>query len=481
MKAEDILKAIEDTDEALIQKALPKRKRKRFRGSALIAAALALVILGGILLYPWSKEGNSMFTVARAVYPETAPCPYSSEYSELFTDTESPEFKAAYDKWYEKVKERRINRSNFEGDISSFVSKSIRMMLGENDSENRVCSPLGLYFGLAMLAEIADGSSRDQILELLGYDSIEALRRQSELLWKANYSDDGQLTSILASSLWTDNGVRLKEEALNSLREHYFASAFRGETGSEKMNKALREWINEQTGGLLEEYTQDIALEPMTLLSIITTVFFEGSWQNKFIEKYIESGIFHGASGEGQARYLKGTTLDSYYWGEKFSATAKDFEGGSKMWFILPDEGVSVSETLEDEEVMDFILKGEKTENKKYVRINLAVPEFDISYSAELSEGLKELGISEIFDFDEADVSFTNDKGLPAAVSNIQQASRVAIDKDGCTASSYTEIMVAGSAMPEDEVDFILDRPFIFIITNMDGVPVFAGTVHDIK
>ncbi len=25
------------------------------------------------------------------------------------------------------------------------------------------------------------------------------------------------------------------------------------------------------------------------------------------------------------------------------------------------------------------------------------------------------------------------------------------------------------------------DRPFIFIITNMDGVPVFAGTVHDIK
>ena len=40
-------------------------------------------------------------------------------------------------------------------------------------------------------------------------------------------------------------------------------------------------------------------------------------------------------------------------------------------------------------------------------------------------------------------------------------------------------MMEAGAAMPPDEeVDFILDRPFLFVIESHDGLPLFVGTVN---
>ena len=38
---------------------------------------------------------------------------------------------------------------------------------------------------------------------------------------------------------------------------------------------------------------------------------------------------------------------------------------------------------------------------------------------------------------------------------------------------------MGGSGMPpEDEVDFTLDRPFLFVLTSAAGQPLFAGVVN---
>ena len=37
-----------------------------------------------------------------------------------------------------------------------------------------------------------------------------------------------------------------------------------------------------------------------------------------------------------------------------------------------------------------------------------------------------------------------------------------------------------GSAMPpDDEIDFVLDRPFLFVIESNDGLPLFVGVVNE--
>ena len=45
--------------------------------------------------------------------------------------------------------------------------------------------------------------------------------------------------------------------------------------------------------------------------------------------------------------------------------------------------------------------------------------------------------------------------------------------------NEITVIMMCGAAAPpEEEVDFVLNRPFVFAITGTDGLPLFVGIIH---
>lgn len=61
-----------------------------------------------------------------------------------------------------------------------------------------------------------------------------------------------------------------------------------------------------------------------------------------------------------------------------------------------------------------------------------------------------------------------------------KHAARVKIDEDGCEAAAYTILGVEATAMmgPEEEIDFTLDKPFVFAITGIDGLPLFVGLVN---
>ena len=150
------------------------------------------------------------------------------------------------------------------------------------------------------------------------------------------------------------------------------------------------------------------------------------------------------------------------------------------MWLILPDEGVTPEELLSTGEAMDFLQQNaNEYENQKSLMIHLSVPKFDISSDLEISRQLEALGITDIFVPGTA--NFTpiipeNDGGY---VSQVKHAARVAIDEEGVTAAAFTMIARCGAGMPpKDEMDFTLDRPFLFVIESQDGLPLFAGIVN---
>lgn len=100
----------------------------------------------------------------------------------------------------EDVRAQQMQEAGYTDGLESFFSAGIRQFLSENEGENKVCSPINIYLELAMLAELTDGESRQQILELIGTDSVEALRTQAKEVWNAQYRNDGVTTSILANS-----------------------------------------------------------------------------------------------------------------------------------------------------------------------------------------------------------------------------------------------------------------------------------------
>ena len=120
----------------------------------------------------------------------------------------------------------------------------------------------------------------------------------------------------------------------------------------------------------------------------------------------------------------------------------------------------------------------EKWPNSQYLIVNLAVPKFDVSSDLDLSSGLRALGVTDVFDPAVSDFSpLTKAEGI--YLSQAEHAARVAIDEEGVTAASYTVMLAPGAGPPpEEEVDFVLDRPFLFAITGVDGLPLFVGLVN---
>ena len=389
--------------------------------------------------------------------------PYSVEYQQLL-------------KRWELGKRQQYNQpEGYADNLTEFWSSSIAQFLsGEG---NRAYSPANVYMALAMLAETTGGNTRQQILDLLGAGSIEQLRTQAGHLWNAQYCDDGETTSVLANSLWLDESYSFTESIVQRLAEDYYASVYNGDLGSEEMNQLLKDWLNSQTGGLLEDQVSNLDIPLDTIFALCSTLYYTAGWSNSFDESRTANATFHSTAGDVTTAFMNDTIyFGTYYWGSNFGAVRLELTKGY-MWLILPDEGCTVEDILADDDYLNMALRPDQWKNQKEIIINLSLPKFDISSQSDLIEGLKELGITDVFNSGEADFSPMTNAYKPY-VGKVDHAVRVAIDEEGAMAAAYTVILVAPGSPPppEDEMDFVLDRPFLFMVT--DDVPLFAGVVE---
>lgn len=374
--------------------------------------------------------------------------------------------------------------------LAPFFEKSTRQILSGHGGENQIYSPLNLYMALSMVAEVTGGSTRGQILDLLGAPDIESLRDQSQGLWLMSSLNLYGGETDLANSMWLNNSIDYKQETLDILAGDHFAESFRGQPGTEEYNKLLQDWTNEKTRNLLEDSANSLEMPPETLLTLMSAVYFKASWHDIFPEDLTAAGTFHAPQGDIEHDFMHQGFSGGYCRGEHFGAASLYFQNGAGMTFILPDEDSGVDALLaEGSDLWDFLswqAMQEADPNTPYweestwAKIKLALPKFDVSSNSELTESLIALGMTDAFDPDISDFSPLMDGDIPVCISKVNHAARVMVDEEGCTAASYVEIMVAERAAmgPDEIIDFTLDRPFIFVIHTTDGMPLFAGVVN---
>lgn len=434
---------------------------------------------------PTTTQGESaeVHLLAAPTYPEMAPYPDESAfYDSTGSRFDSNSFYKAHERWSADILAQKRYPAGDLSTLDPFFARSMQVFLSRSNGENRVCSPVNLYMALAMLAETTAGESRQQILDALGIESMEDLRLQAKGIWNTTYRDDGATTSILANSLWLNQNISFLSETMDALAEHYYTSSYQGEMGSPSFDRALQDWLNEQTGGLLEDQLGNLKMDPQTILTLASTIYFRAKWANEFSENRTEEGLFSLLSPDGATvpcDFMHQSASRTYYWGDRFSAVSLPFENGGDMWLILPDPEVPMDELLVDEQMAELLLSGGNWEQSKHLIVNLALPKFDVSSQLDLIPGLKDMGIKNVFDFDTSDFSPLTTDTDELAVTQAQHGARVLIDEQGCEAAAYTVMLVCGSAMPPtEEVDFILDRPFLFAITGENGLPLFTGVVN---
>lgn len=382
----------------------------------------------------------------------------------------------------------QINTAQNMEYLGEFCRNTMQQLLAggqETDNyTNKVYSPVDLYLALGMLAELTDGNTRQQILDLLEVDDLNDLQNQAIGLWESSYLEDETTTVVLGNSLWLGNEMDVDVSVLENLSEYYYASSYLIGGESVELNRIFRQWLRSQTGGLLEEKISGLELDSSNMLALVSTLYYQACWSEEFYPENTAQDIFYSYDGEIDCEFMNQSSVDVVYYGEAFSAVKKSLGTGGNMWLILPDAEISIEEMLTREavntdEMMTLLLSDGEWENSESVMINLSMPKFDIVSDMDMTEDLQALGVTEIFDGTVSDfTTLTTDmEGL--YVSEIKHAVRVAVDEEGCTAAAYTTADTSNeTSSSEREVDFVLNRPFLFVITGTDNIPLFAGVVH---
>ena len=439
------------------------------------------------------------FAVRTADYPALPAAPSESELAAAFEALDYDKMGAEayetaqqqiWDDWdarseayYTALRALRSEGTAYPDAFLSFTRQvGAALLSGE---ENTVLSPANLYLALAMLSETTDGASRDELLTLLGLADSDEARDAANYIWRNLCEETENCGTRLAASLWLNEGVPYNESTLDILAENYLASTYRAPMGTQETDRAIAAWVNENTGGLLEQAAGNLETSAETVMLLLTTLYFKDAWSDDFAESLTAQDIFTAFDGAQQTVDFMHKTQSgvSFTRGENYTVAQLRFEGGQSMRFLLPDEGTTLESLLSDGSAVGGLLIYDMGVCRQVGELIWSVPKFDVSSDLALTDALKALGVTAVFDADAADFSPLLGEDEGAAVTRVQHAARVTVDETGCEAAAFTAI-AADSAAPLFEdlptVEMNLNRPFTFLITGADGLPLFLGTVNSL-
>ncbi len=466
MKADDLYNGITGIRDDQVMEAVDakkrERKRRRLPWAVATAAVLAIVLVALLVSGPMGTTG---YALAEPTYPKTVSYGDGQE---------------QYEKWRAQADQRSAAAEGLEHATDQFQAALLPQLL-QGDGENRVCSPLNIYIALSMLAETTGGNSRDQVLSQLGCGDMETLRDQANRLWTANWLDDGVTTSRLANSIWLADGRTYAKSTVDTLADRYYAASYQGEMGSDGYTKALQDWLNENTGHLLEKEAGGIQTTPETIMTLASTIYFRAGWKDEFYAPSNTQETFHAPDGDETVEMMHYSDIQTYYRGTHFGAITRSFRNGGCMVFVLPDEGYTPEDLLAEGEVLTFLNQRQYEDWAAGTRydVHLSLPKFDVSSNLNLLDTLQAMGITDILQPGLADFSPLLPDDADAALSSATHAARVKVDEEGVEAAAYTVLSTEDTAVePPERLDFVLDRPFLFTVSGATGSMLFAGVVN---
>ena len=427
---------------------------------------------GGRSERPEPAVDLAQYVVKETAYPAYPAEPQYEDYAGLTGEVNWDAYDAAYTEYREAL--QKLGKLDAEPDGGAVLAFADRTLGGIfADSENRVYSPISLYAALAMLTEMTDGDTKQQVMDLLGATDSETLRQTVRDLWMSVYLDDGRSVCRLANGAFLRENAEVKQAAVDALADWYYASTYRVPMGTAAADEAIASWLNQNTGGLLSEETGNIRTDGNDLLRLYNTIYYKSGWQDAFKSSQTKQDTFTAADGAAQTvDFMHRTESGSYRKGDGYTAASRSLNYG-RMVFVLPDESVTPESLLQRQGFLAGL-----TGDYNAAELVWSVPKFDVKSSTELNEVLQSLGVTDAFDMTEADFTPLTDNG--AFLSSAMQAARVKIDEEGVEAAAYTELVCADSAMMEvpPTVEMELDRPFLFVIFDNNNVPLFVGTVN---
>lgn len=368
--------------------------------------------------------------------------------------------------------------SNWNQEAEMMTDFGVRLLQSSMEAgENTLVSPLSVVSALAMTANGADGETLTQMESVLGM-SIDTLNpflhSYMEMLSQMENSD-----LAMANSIWFKDDPKLSVEPafLQANADYYDAGIYRApfdRTTADDINH----WVSDHTDGMIPDILEEIPTD--AVMYLVNALAFDAEWQNIYYKDQVHTETFTTEAGQAQEVQLM-YSGEGYYLKDEQSVGFMKYYKGKRCAFValLPNEGVSVASyvnNLTGQHLHQMLSTPEET------LVETAIPKFEASCDLELSEVLMEMGMTDAFDWTNADFSrlgTCQDGNI--FISRVLHKTYIGVNELGTRAGAVTAVEIAeGAAM--DPKTVLLDRPFVYMLIDCETmIPFFIGTLMQVN
>ena len=387
----------------------------------------------------------------------------SNDIVSMTTEEEiDPEFMVLSDSQYDLVK----RNNNFALNLFSEMKG-----VGSN-----VVSPMSVTYLMAMLANGAEASTREEIMDAIGakdFDIDEMNAFYAYLIRRAKTADK-QTTLNIANYIALNKEFKLKKKFASTIADSYQGAVESLDFTNPESTKRINGWCSEHTNNMIPTIIDQV--EPSAVAYILNAIYFNGTWTDKFDKNNTKKEQFNGYTRDIMYVDMMHRNAKYYYTSnDVYSAVTLPYGSGAySMTVILPNEGkfiTDLTKTLNADTIASL------RRNMEECLVDLKLPRFTTEMKLPMKGIVAKLGAPSMFDATRADFSsFANGN---VYVSEMLQKAKIEVSEEGTKAAAVTMGMVKLTSMRPQEprrVDFHCDRPFVYMIQdNYTGAILFMG------
>jgi serpin B len=355
----------------------------------------------------------------------------------------------------------------------------------KQEEGNIFYSPYSISLALAMTYGGARGVTAAQMADTLHYQlsqtalhpAFNSLGIELGKRGEGAKGKDGKGFRLnIVNAIWGQKDYTFLSDYLDLLAENYGAGlrVLDFIKNSNQSREVINQWVSDQTEGRIKDLLPEGSINPLTRLVLTNAIYFNAAWKLPFKPEATVNGPFHLITGNDvTVPMMKQTETFGYAKSGNILAVQLPYDGNELSMVVLMNESGKFSDF---EDKLNFPAVKAVIDSLKNTRVALTMPRFGFESEFGLKETLKKMGMEDAF-LDNADFTGMS-KESDLHIDDVVHKAFVSVDEAGTEAAAATGVIVGTTSMPLDPVTVTLDRPFVFLIRDIQtGAILFIGRV----
>ena len=356
-----------------------------------------------------------------------------------------------------------------------------RCVAAKGKSANVTIAPMSVMNALAVTANGANGKTAKQMRKVLGDGASMASINKNLQWYNSRLSNTKKARISNANAIWyhSKDGLKMKRSFLKKARKYYQAQVSASDFSDPATAEQVNQWVSDNTNGMIKKVVD--RLMPEDRVAIVNALYFDADWLVPYDKGQVHEDVFKAANGKKRSVDMMYGTEQTYLEGNGATGFMKPYAKGYSYVALLPEKGVSLKKfvsTLDGDAFRSLIAGRQKA------TVHTVLPKYTLSYSNDsMEEQLAAMGMPKAFARSADFSKMGTDPSGNLYLGSVVHKTKIILDEEGTEAAAATAVvMKANSAFDPDAKTVRLDRPFVYaIVDNTTKLPVFIGTVNDIK